>query len=791
MKNITIIILSYLILFSAFGQALRTGDYDIIIPNNSAGTSVLISPKLSIGSATVEVNDILDEDDMSSDSADVLATQQSIKAYVDAQPSTLQEVYNASTDGEIILDGTINGIRVEDNATPITQDLFSVVQNAAASIFFRVTASLVDIFDLTFSGSDISSTSDITLTPSAKVTVDGDLDSGGVFRYLKNTFYKVLGLTDSDLYHTEDFEGSLDNTDFTCGNNATVLGGGTLDGALSIETSSPINGLNSLKYVMGSTSVNDYCMSPAITLSSKQKDGTSYISFWFTYTGDKDDIKFIVYDVANTAVLTTSLDLLTSESNAKKYHTQVPVPSTATTLRYGFQVSTGNSAKILVIDDIEFSTKPGFLKGNLTDSETIEYTGSTSKDGSSRLLYSTERFNTSRDILTVTNSGFTKYIFLRDATFIASSAVSGSGNDSTNFSIGHYDSGDTSIKVNFSSYNTTEQTTVTINGHASAGDYIQTSASGGSTDNNLNSFSITAYANSEYIVTPVKSNVTKWIAYTPSATQGLGTPTFDLEYRENVDSIDIRGVVDPDGTTGVEAQIALPNGWTVRDDLSLQVAGVYFIQGGATRNGGTALITGGDTYFNFGADSTFGSAVAVDSVAPSNGNDGASPEQPKYFHITGIPIEEFKNRDSITFLAAIPSQKVLNFHPTASEVYESFSGSTSYVTAAINRIDGDTEFASLASNRLTLKKGKYLLSAGLGVKDGTDQLTVAIYNFTDSSNIIERQIGVSTTTGNSFFSTLQHSFTLSKDTAIEIRAKSAVATGTIYNIGGTIEKLDW
>ena len=40
---------------------------------------------LLIGSSTTEIGNILDEDNMASDSATALATQQSIKAYVDSQ----------------------------------------------------------------------------------------------------------------------------------------------------------------------------------------------------------------------------------------------------------------------------------------------------------------------------------------------------------------------------------------------------------------------------------------------------------------------------------------------------------------------------------------------------------------------------------------------------------------------------------------------------------------------------------------------------------------------------------
>ena len=56
-------------------------DADIAVTPNGAGSAVV--SQLKLGSSDVAVNDIKDEDDLSSDSDTALATQQSIKAYVD------------------------------------------------------------------------------------------------------------------------------------------------------------------------------------------------------------------------------------------------------------------------------------------------------------------------------------------------------------------------------------------------------------------------------------------------------------------------------------------------------------------------------------------------------------------------------------------------------------------------------------------------------------------------------------------------------------------------------------
>ena len=55
------------------------------------------------GTGSVNVTDILDQDDMSSNSATALATQQSIKAYVDSQVAT------ADTLAEVLANGNTTG----------------------------------------------------------------------------------------------------------------------------------------------------------------------------------------------------------------------------------------------------------------------------------------------------------------------------------------------------------------------------------------------------------------------------------------------------------------------------------------------------------------------------------------------------------------------------------------------------------------------------------------------------------------------------------------------------------
>ena len=58
----------------------------------------------SIAMPTTTVTDILDQDDMSSNSATALATQQSIKAYVDSQVTAEDLDFSADTGGALSID---------------------------------------------------------------------------------------------------------------------------------------------------------------------------------------------------------------------------------------------------------------------------------------------------------------------------------------------------------------------------------------------------------------------------------------------------------------------------------------------------------------------------------------------------------------------------------------------------------------------------------------------------------------------------------------------------------------
>lgn len=112
--------------------------------NISGMSSITTSGSIQAADITLTTGNladaILDEDNMISDSDSALATQQSIKAYVDSQTgsTTLQSAYEA---GEVILVDAVNGtITFQDAATPVS-NLFKISNNALSLDYFSIASS--------------------------------------------------------------------------------------------------------------------------------------------------------------------------------------------------------------------------------------------------------------------------------------------------------------------------------------------------------------------------------------------------------------------------------------------------------------------------------------------------------------------------------------------------------------------------------------------------------------------------------------------------------------------------
>ena len=144
------------------------------------------------GTGAVTVTNILDEDDMSSDSATALATQQSIKAYVDAQQDTVDtfgEVLALSntTAGTDISVSTDDKVQFRDSAIYINSSVDGQL-DIVADTEIQIAATTVDINGAVALNGAVTGATNITLSGeldaatgdfSGAVDIDGALDVAG------------------------------------------------------------------------------------------------------------------------------------------------------------------------------------------------------------------------------------------------------------------------------------------------------------------------------------------------------------------------------------------------------------------------------------------------------------------------------------------------------------------------------------------------------------------------------------------------------------------------------------
>ena len=175
-----------------------------------------------------------------------------------------------------------------------------------------------------------------------------------------------------DVYYSQDFEALTETTDFTTGNNATFLGGGSIAGSLTLEESTPISGNKSLKYTQAAGSLNDFFASPEVTVGSKQQNNTSGETLYYEYDGNDDDGYLVIYDETNNQILNTGL--IKSTSKSQRASIQYFVPSNCVSVRWGYQVLVENSGAILLVDDVELSTNP-FVTKEFEQKQTFEFAG--------------------------------------------------------------------------------------------------------------------------------------------------------------------------------------------------------------------------------------------------------------------------------------------------------------------------------------------------------------------------------------------------------------------------------
>ena len=502
-----------------------------------------------------------------------------------------------------------------------------------------------------------------------------------------------------DVYYTEDMEGLADVSGFSTGNNAAFMGGGTLQGTLALDSVSPISGTKSLTYTQAAGSLNDYFASELIDIDFKQQNNDSGMTFYFTYDGDDNDLKFVVYDVTNSAELTSGVELVKSESSARRYALSFFVPATCDEIRWGVQVLIENDGAVLTMDDVSISSDP-FVYKDLIDPRTVVRGAG----------------NAGQSITAnVTDIPFTE---VEDELGLWDGSTFTAPEDGDYIVEGHVKFNATAARavtlyVNGLDTERAGEASAVSNHHFSgvlslqAGDAVSVRvvANGGTLVNELVEHHIHIQKipePTEHVITPAKSNMSDWESFTPSFDSLGVVSNVYARWRRQGQNIEVYGRVTVGTPTAGSAKVSLPENLVI--DASNIPSGNLVKVGTAARGVGTTdqfhIVAGGgdDTQVLF-------SRMFNGGLTGIGGTDLMGPGDSIGFNFS-VPIQGWTS--DVTLLAAIPTPKTAYIKDVkASGTNGGTFTSGAWQTRDLNTLEGDTGFVSLSGNQFTLQPGKY------------------------------------------------------------------------------------
>ena len=618
---------------------------------------------------------------------------------------------------------------------------------------------------------------------------DGTVRASGLWQY-KSLQWQAIGGGGGglDVFFSEEFESNTASS-FTSGNNATFDNGGSLVATLGNETVTPLSDDRSISLTQASGSLNDFIKSGAISLDPKQKGNTVGVSFYYTYDGADDDIVFVAYDNTNSTVLTDSLDTLDATSGATRLSTSFHIPATCASLSYGFQVVSETIGAILVFDDIEISTNPFVSKNLIEMTDWTSFTpvltgfgtpgaevGYWRRVGDSMEVRASWEFgsptgvNAELDIpggysIDLAKIESTKLNYLGSGQYVQTSQT----NTQANYQA-----------VIFSDKTDASAVYFSVAGTGTAAELDKTDGNGLGVLGQGYTVTFTVpiqgwTSGTEHIVTPAKSNMTDWTAYTP-VVQGLGTTTaVDMYYKRVGDSIKIMGTLTAGTVSGVEFQLGLPIVGGTQLTVGSEVGNLWvcgFVERGISSTTDSTLIcTGGDAFLNACKDNA--------TIAAETGSSIFASSEVERFTSLLIPIEQWTS--DVTFLAAVPVQKVAFLRDVKSSGTDGGTfTSGAWQTRDLNTIEGDSEIVSLSANQFTLQAGKYVIEASAPAWS-VNYHKSKIRNITGSSDAI---LGSSmyTNSGATNCSTIYGTLIVNSPTVFELQHRCSV-TGANTGLG--------
>ena len=509
-----------------------------------------------------------------------------------------------------------------------------------------------------------------------------------------------------DVFHVEDFE--VNNAaDMSSGNNATFLGGGVLAGTLVDNTATQIAGSRSLQYTQAVGSLNDYVATPIFNIDRKEAGNTNGVSCFFTYTGNKDDIKVVVYDDTNDAVISSNLDLLSNPGNPTRFSTSFSVPSGVTELRFGFQVVVENAGAILVIDEIQLTSDP-FRYKDLLIEEVIAYDGYSGVGSDSRLRFNNLKDNDSGRLISSVSSDSTIITFLEDNVKFNISA-SYIGVNSSEFIIEVRDAGGTLVRESRDSSASNGVCSPSLNGIAQKGWNVKVFSSQTPNNSLATNLVVNASKDSEHVVSPADFS-TQIIRYDGFDSKTLSNFMKFSTRRYNkygVGASDSSVLFSDDNSGSVTRITALENCY-----FNVTAAGEHTAANTISihrYNSSNVLQESNKNEQNTG----FNSAVTTALLRMDEGDyieifynqpTTITDSESFWLQVLATPIEA-------KLLVATPQERVAVLSDVKSSGTNGGSAISGVQTRVLNTLSGDTDFVTLSSNQFTMPRGKYDISS--------------------------------------------------------------------------------
>jgi hypothetical protein len=509
-----------------------------------------------------------------------------------------------------------------------------------------------------------------------------------------------------------DFE-SLAVSDFNTGNDATFddPGAGAINGVFSIDTINNMRGSRSGQLILNATpggSDDDFVASETIDIAKGYRGRFLKVSMLYQYTGSDNEIKMVVKDETNVAILTDGSELLPaytpSDNEGRTFQFLVYIPYDCAQISIGPQVVTHAAGSSLLRWDDVVITPDTVISADLNAVQSITHNAaqSTMVDrtaGSIRVDLSNVT-STGDNLLTVTNDGTsnrTRLTANRDGVKVTGH-ISGITSAAT---YARFYLNGTVVDTNDVARSFATHPAVTCAEVLDSGDYLEIDFAG-DLQNSSDAFLLRVVAESTatHVITPARSNINEL------------TANFDGSAGASVSVLSekVAGTFTPSsGSTGI---------YTVDySSLGLTVAPVI-----------TGSVIDSNS-FNLSITS-----ISTTSCNLTIRNTVSDVNTNRDFSI--ILSKQGADVKNDSFEAAVPVELVATIEDQKSSGTDGGDfTSGAWRTRDLNTVSGDVSIVSLNSNQFTLQPGKYIIDASASALS-VDRHKCRIRNITDGTNYI-------------------------------------------------------